>query len=100
MDVGGRSLTSSPESSAAAHAGQHRREGMAARIRRQSRLTDNTPLELPTVVSEAALHRTLGDAGVRHPVSGLQTRHPALAAPVERHPSVPALRNPITCYFG
>lgn len=37
---------------------------VAARMRRQSRLTDDTPLELSTVVSEAAFRRTLGDAKV------------------------------------
>jgi transcriptional regulator with XRE-family HTH domain len=37
---------------------------VAARMRRQSRLTDDTPLELSTVVSEAAFRRTLGDAEV------------------------------------
>jgi hypothetical protein len=37
---------------------------VAARMRRQSRLTEDTPLELSTVVSEAAFRRTLGDAQV------------------------------------
>ncbi|MGH3995857.1 MAG: DUF5753 domain-containing protein, partial [Pseudonocardiaceae bacterium] len=37
---------------------------VAARMRRQSRLTDDTPLELSTVVSEAAFRRTLGDTEI------------------------------------
>lgn len=37
---------------------------VAARMRRQVRLTDDTPLELSTVVSEAAFRRALGDAEI------------------------------------
>ena len=37
---------------------------VAARMRRQSRLTDDTPLQLSTVVSEAAFRRTLADAEI------------------------------------
>ncbi|MGH3934334.1 MAG: helix-turn-helix domain-containing protein [Pseudonocardiaceae bacterium] len=37
---------------------------VAARMRRQSRLTDETPLDLSTVVSEAAFRRALGDAEI------------------------------------
>ena len=37
---------------------------VAARMRRQSRLTDDTPLDLSTVVSEAAFHRALGDTEI------------------------------------
>jgi hypothetical protein len=37
---------------------------VAARMRRQARLTDETPLELFTVVSEAAFRRALGDAEI------------------------------------
>jgi transcriptional regulator with XRE-family HTH domain len=37
---------------------------VAARMRRQSRLTDDTPLQLSTVVSEAAFRRALADAEI------------------------------------
>jgi hypothetical protein len=37
---------------------------VAARMRRQSRLTDETPLEVSTMVSEAAFRRALGDAEI------------------------------------
>lgn len=37
---------------------------VAARMRRQSRLTDDTPLELSTVVSEAAFRRALADSEI------------------------------------